>query len=232
MIFKFYNSSDYQFRKHLKNILGFKPQDVFLYKQVFQHKSISLTDSNERLEFLGDAVLSSVVAEYLYSIFPQKAEGFLTQMRAKIVNKDQLNNLAVELGIDKLIKANLNKSEIYHSITGNALEALIGAIYLDKGYKTVSKFIINRLIKKYIDLEELKDKVINYKSVLIEYVQKERKNLKFILAEEILGNKIRTYKIHVLIDDIIMGEATNISKKKAESKAAEIAFKKITTLEN
>ena len=209
--------------------MRFKPQDVFFYEEAFLHKSLSLKNNNERLEYLGDAILSAVVAEFLFKKFPDKSEGFLTQMRTKIVNNEQLNEFAIELEIDKYIKANLNKDEICHSVTGKTLEALIGAIYLDKNYYVAKTFIIEKMISKYIDFDELETKVINYKSILIDYAQKEKKSIVFKLLSERIEDKTKLYKVCVLIDNNIMGETEHYSKKKAERIVAEIAYRKLSS---
>lgn len=209
----------------LKNILGFYPDNISLYLLAFRHRSAATEikdgvkiNSNERLEFLGDAVLGAVVAHYLFKKFPYKDEGFLTKMRSKIVSRSQLNQLAIKLGINKLIDSNTSGFQ-QASMSGDAFEALIGAIYIDKGYKKVSDFILNRIIKTHLDIDEIETKETDFKSKLIEWSQKEKKELKFILAEGTIENK--QYVIQATIDNEIKGTATHFSKKRAEQLASE-----------
>lgn len=220
-------NKDKQFIKVIKNITGITPCNVDLYRLALQHKSVSATENNERLEFIGDAVLGSIIAVYLFKKFPDSDEGFLTQMRTKIVNNEQLNLFSVKLGLDKQISANLNKNELYFSVTAKSLEALIGAIYLDHGYKYVKKFIVQKLIDQFINLNELQTKIISFKSMLVEYAQKEKKNLQFKLVDEQIIDKEKKYLVHVIIDEVVLGEAEHYSKKKAEEIAAEIAYNKL-----
>lgn len=209
----------------LKNILGFYPGNIALYLLAFRHRSAAneikegvKINSNERLEFLGDAVLGTVTAHYLFKKFPYKDEGFLTKMRSKIVSRAQLNQLAVKLGINKLIDSNTSGFQ-QASMGGDAFEALIGAIYVDKGYKKASDFILNRIIKMHLDMDEIEARETDFKSKLIEWSQKEKKELKFVLSEGTIENK--QYAIQAIIDNEIKGTATHFSKKRAEQLAAE-----------
>ena len=171
--------SDKSKYKELKKILGFYPDNAALYDQAFTHKSIvneerlGEKDSNERLEFLGDAVLGAVIADYLYLQYPQEDEGFLSKMRSKMVNRAFLNQLAIDLGLDTFIETSADTSRS-QSIFGDAFEALIGAIYLDKGYNECKTFIIDRVVKDYIDLKQLINTESNYKSKLIEWTQQHK----------------------------------------------------------
>ena len=178
---RFYLSNEKHFYEAIKNIFGFYPENIFLYKLAFRHKSQSevllngMRVSNERLEFLGDTVLSTVVADHLFRMFPFKDEGFLTEMRSKIVSRAQLNKLSLRLGIDQLIIHTQEKNNVYRSIKGDAFEAIIGAIYLDKGFEFTRKVLINRVIKNNFDLNELIATDVNFKSKLIEWAQKEKR---------------------------------------------------------
>lgn len=219
--------------------MGFTPRNADLYKQAFRHHSASTRYdvkegriSNERLEYLGDAVLSSIIAEVLFSTYPTKGEGFLTELRAKIVSRENLCELARKIGIedyleyDKSIRGN---RQIIRAISGNAFEALIGAIYLDKGYDFTKKFISKRIITPHIDIHHLADKEINFKSKLIEWCQKNRKTIAFEALEERKQGKQKSYLVSVVIDGEEFGRGEDFSKKKAEqiaaSKACEVIFR-------
>lgn len=219
-----------KFSKALKNLLGFSPKNVALYEQAFRHHSASTRYdikegriSNERLEFLGDAVLSSIIAEILFAAYPTKGEGFLTEMRAKIVSREQLCELARKFGIeaflefDKSLKGN---RQVIRSISGNAFEALIGAIYLDKGYNFTRKFINRNILQHHIDIRQLAETEINFKSKLIEYCQKNRKKIEFETLEERKQGKTKSYLVRVTVNGEEMGRGEEFSKKKAEQVAA------------
>ncbi|MBK7028181.1 MAG: ribonuclease III [Bacteroidales bacterium] len=162
-----------------------------MYKLAFRHKSLAkeLTNgtrvSNERLEYLGDAILSAVVADYLFKIFPIKGEGFLTEMRSRIVSRASLNKLSQKLGLDKLIQVSTEGNNVYKSMNGDAFEALIGAIYLDKGYQFTRRIIIEKIILQHFDLDELENNDTNYKSRLIEWAQREKHSVEFIQVSEV-----------------------------------------------
>jgi ribonuclease-3 len=178
--------------------------------------------NNERLEYLGDAVLSSVVADYLYKKFPTKDEGFLTEMRSRIVSRSRLNQLARKMGIDMMIFEEKEVRTKSKSIFGDTFEALIGAIYLDKGYKTARKIIIHRIMDVHLDIDKIERTESNFKSRLIEWVQKEKKTIEFNLVEEIGEGYGKQYKIEVVIDDETFGKAQDFSIKAAEQRAAEL----------
>lgn len=229
----FYNKNrDKDLFKAIKNIFGYKPKNIFLYKLAFTHSSISegkkkIMENNERLEYLGDAILGAVVADFLFKIFPTKSEGFLTEMRAKIVSRNSLNKLSQKLGIEKLIQSQFEPTISRNSINGDAFEAFIGALYLDKGYKFTKKVIINRIIKCHFDVEELANKEFNFKSRLLEWTQKEHKTLEFKLKEEIANGINKIYLVDVLIDSTVEGSGQDYSIKKAEQIAAEVAYSKL-----
>ncbi len=231
--FKRFLSTDKSFYNELRKITGLYPGNEELYKLAFIHKSASLRLSdgmvinNERLEFLGDAILDAVVAEYLYSRFTDKKEGFLTQTRSKLVNGDSLGQLAIQLGLDKFIISHANNFNTNKHILGDAFEALIGAIYLDHGYRAVKKFVFKQLLKKHIDLDKVIDTETNYKSKLIEWAQKDKKDLNFVTNMEINGNNVTPEFVSVVtIDNVTIGIGKGLSKKEAEQNAA------CTTLKN
>lgn len=219
-------SPDKKLYYSLKNILGFYPDNIALYKQAFRHSSVAneikegFKDSNERLEFLGDAILGAVISEYLFKTLPYKDEGVLTKMRSKIVSRFSLNQLSVKLGINMFIEKNINGSTS-HSISGDAFEALIGAIYIDKGYEIITQFILDRIVRNHIDLNELENKETDFKSKLVEWAQKEKKDLKFSLVEEIGSGNDKQYVVQIIFDNVVFGKATHYSKKRAEQLASE-----------
>lgn len=231
--FKVYFSSDKHLFQSIKNIFGFYPSNIFLYKLAFCHKSAAretvkgLKISNERLEYLGDAVLSSIVAEYLFKKFPYKDEGFLTEMRSKIVSRSQLNKLSYKIGIDKLILSDPDAKNLNKSIKGDAFEAIIGAIYLDKGYNFTKKIIIDRIITVHLDIDKLEKQDINYKSKLIEWIQKEKKSINFHVVDEVGKGYNKQYIVDVLIDNVSFGTGRDYSIKGAEQFASEKACSKI-----
>ncbi len=224
---------DKSLRNSIKNIFGFYPKNIFIYELAFRHKSVSKEIvkgkkiNNERLEYLGDAILSAVVADYLFKKFPYKEEGFLTIMRSKIVSRDSLNKLSQKLGLDNLIMSNNIPHNLYRSIKGNAFEAFIGALYLDKGYNFTKKIIINRIIKHHFDIDKLETEELNFKSKLIEWAQKEKKFIEFKVIDEIVNNHIKQYLIEVFIENKSFAKAQDFSIKGAEKIAAEKAYNKL-----
>lgn len=217
----------------LKNILGFYPRNIYLYHLALRHKSAALEIatgkkiSNERLEYLGDAILGAVIADYLFHKYPFKDEGYLTQMRSKFVSRAHLNKLSHKLGIDELIKTENDSGNVYRSMGGDAFEALMGAIYVDKGYNFTRRTIIERIIKLHIDSDELENQESNYKSKLIEYVQKEKKTLEFRVVDEVGKGYLKQYIVEVFLNDVSTGKGLGHSIKEAEQAASEIAFAKL-----
>lgn len=216
--------------KVLKNLLGFVPGNLSLYKMAFRHKSMAIVlkngskSSNERLEFLGDAVLGSVVAEILFKIYPYKDEGFLTEMRSKIVRRANLNQLGKKLGFAELIEFDpktINVTSNHSSLLGDGFEALIGAIYLDKGYDFTKEFLSQRIIKPHIDIHTLELTETNFKSKLIEWCQRHSKDITFELISNEEGENSKLFTIQVLIDGEGMASGIDYSKKNAEKFAAE-----------
>lgn len=218
-----------EFAKVMQRVIGFYPDNIELYRQAFLHKSVIQDknlkpfESNERLEFLGDAILDSVISHYLFNKFPFKDEGFLTQLRSRIVSRQSLNNLGVKLGFRELINARLEKES--RSVYGDALEAIIGAIYLDKGYVATQKFIEDRLLQNHIDIEEVINTETDFKSRVIEWCQKEKKEIEFKLDEDSSG---KIYIATLLINNEEKGKGDAHSKKKAEQLAAEQFYKTIS----
>ncbi len=214
--------------RSIRNLLGFWPGNIRLYEQAFRHRSVAreiragVKDSNERLEFLGDAVLGAVIANYLFKKFPFKDEGFLTELRSRMVSRIYLNKLALKIGIDKLIQYD-DSNRLYKSICGDTFEALIGAIYLDKGFEFTEKIILQRIIRFHVDMEELENQDLNFKSKLINWAQRQRKSIIFDAREETSNERQKLYYVTVLIDNEAKGEGVGYSKKTAEQAASENA---------
>ncbi len=217
-------------RQSITKILGFKPKNMSLYVRALTHKSVKthpeIEDgrNNERLEFLGDAVLDSIISDLLYNRFPTADEGFLTNMRTKIVNGKKLAKIACELGLDKLLFANTGKNSSYR-IYEDALEALIGAVYVDRGYKYAKRFIMRRLYVKFIDINELKHENNNYKSQLIEWGQK--KKIKLYFETQNQANEDGLFLAKVFVTGKLYGMGKANSKKEAEQHASKQALKRI-----
>lgn len=229
-IFKKSESNDKKLERALKNILGFKPKYLTYYVIALTHSSKNEeTDyNNERLEFLGDAILGAIVGEYLFKKYPHKDEGFLTEMRSKIVSRNSLNEIARKMGIDKLMAFNKNDKILQRSqIFGNALEALIGAIYLDIGYNKTRKLLIKRLISNYIDIHELEHTEYNFKNKLYSWAQKNNKDIQFETVDVTteLGRKV--FRIALLIEGEELLSATGYNKKAASQRAAELACEQL-----
>jgi ribonuclease-3 len=214
----------------LTEILGYKPKDIKYFKRAFTHRSMNIKDSKgnafnyERLEFLGDAMLSSVIASHLYLEVPSGDEGYLTKMRSKIVSREHLNELGKGLKLIDLVESKIPAGQFGDNIHGNLFEALVGAIFLDKGYKYAEKFIFKRVIIPFVDIETLEGKVISYKSLLIEWCQKEKKSFGYNVYEDTGNDDIRHFSVKLSIDDKIVAKARATSKKKAEEKASKRAF--------
>jgi ribonuclease-3 len=227
---KYLFTPEKSFSRQLKRILGFRPSNFELYQLAFVHKSAShfiFNDTkvnNERLEFLGDAILDSMIAEYLFRRFPDKEEGFLTQTRSKIVNRDNLNHMAIKLGIGDMIISKMSKDN-HKSVYGDTLEALIGAIYLDKGYERTRKIVLERIIQSDININRLLKTEIDFKSRIIEWGQKNKKAINFTSFEEMdEQNNTPVFITHLIIVDDIVGRGSGFSKKEAEQNAARQAI--------
>ena len=183
--------------------------------------------NNERLEYLGDAILDAIAADYLFKTFPVKDEGFLTEMRSKLVSRSQLNRLSGKLGLDTLINLDTTGSNRYKSFKGDALEAFIGALYLDLGYEFTRKIIVNRIIRQFFNMDELVSQEMNFKSRLIEWAQKERKQLSFIVVDEVGTGYRKQYVVEVLIDSVGIASGLDYSIKGAEQLASEKTWTKM-----
>jgi ribonuclease-3 len=217
-----------------RKILGFYPFNITLYEQALLHKSssIKMKDgrwiNNERLEFLGDAILDAIVADIVFKQFEYKKEGFLTNMRSKIVQRETLNKLALELGIDKLIKTSARSTTPNTHMYGNALEALIGAIYLDQGYRVSKRFVFEKLIQEHLNIDTVAELEVNYKSRLIEWSQKHKISVSFDLIDSFVDeNNTPIFKTAVVILGEQAGLGTGYSKKESQQKAAKEAFNKL-----
>ena len=214
-------------------ILGYIPRDIQLYQLALLHKSAAYITHiepplyNDRLEYLGDAILDAIVAEFLFRKFPEKDEGFLTQMRSKIVNRENLNNLAIKLGIGNLVVSRMN-NENHKSIFGNALEALIGAIYMDKGYNRTKTLVLERILYNNLNLTKLEETEIDFKSRIIEWGQKNKKQINFSSFEQTSEENGSTYFVsHLMVMEEVLGRGSGNSKKEAEQNAARQALSKI-----
>ncbi|RCT53548.1 ribonuclease III [Winogradskyella sp. KYW1333] len=221
---------DGDFFLKLKSILGFKPKSKSLYIKAFTHRSMNIKDkmgnaiNYERLEFVGDAMLSSVIASYLYEQVPHGDEGYLTKMRSKVVSREHLNELGKDLDLIDLVQSRIPKSSFGNNIHGNLFEALLGAIYLDKGYKFCERFIYKRVIYPYVDIETLEGKVISYKSLLIEWCQKEKNTFDYQVYEDTGKDELKHFSVKLSINNKVVSKARATSKKKAEEKASKRAF--------
>jgi ribonuclease-3 len=215
-------------------MFGFRPGNLKLYEIAFIHRSATFTlpdgkkVNNERLEYLGDSVISAILSDYLFEKFPDANEGFMTKIRSRIVNRDVLNQLAVSMGINKILISNINSQHPTRNLYGDALEALIGSVFLDKGYKKTKKIFIKRILNKYIDLESIINTDTDYKSLVFEWVQKNKSNLIFTYNEEYDFNmKKSVFSTTLLINRVEMGVGQGSSKKEAEQEAASQAWKKL-----
>jgi ribonuclease-3 len=214
----------------VQRILGFKPKRIEFYKKAFTHRSMNKRSKDgtpinyERLEFVGDAMVSSIIATHLYNEVPQGDEGYLTKMRSKIVSREHLNELGRELNLIDLVESKIPKHNFGNNIHGNLFEALVGAIFLDRGYKYCEKFIYSRVIIPHVDIEQLEGKVISYKSLLIEWCQKEKKSFDYNVYEDTGNDNLRHFSVKLSINNKVVAKARATSKKKAEEKASKRAF--------
>lgn len=217
--------------KYIRSTFGFYPKNLALYQLAFTHKSKSGENvgryhvNNERLEYLGDAVLSAAVADYLFRTYPTQTEGFLTEMRSRIVSRVSLNKLSQQLHFESLIHytADNSKYPSFRSLGGNVFEALMGAIYLDNDFDFTKRIIIERIIRNYIDLEDLRQTEINFKSRILEWAQKDKikKHVEFRLLEEKELKNRKQFHVQIFIDGKPYADATDYSIKRAEQSAAE-----------
>jgi len=225
---------DKELRQSLRDIIGFYPHAIKHYKLALMHKSSGRRNdkgrplNNERLEFLGDAVLDTVVADFLYATFPDRHEGFLTSTRAKIVQRESLNRIGNTLHLDRHVHALTHAATHNSYICGNALEALVGAIYLDQGYSRCRRFIINRIIKKNFDLNDLVRTEQNFKSRLIEWTQKYRVTIEFELIDSYNdADKNPVFKTAIMLGGIYASAAEGYSKKESHQAASKMAMDRL-----
>ncbi|MBC5862143.1 ribonuclease III [Flavobacterium sp. K77] len=218
------------FFNSIATILGFDPINLDFYSKAFTHRSSNRIDSAgnpvsyERLEFLGDAMLSAVIAAHLFNEVPTGDEGYLTKMRSKIVSREHLNELGKDLNLIQFIESKVPVQHFGENIHGNIFESLIGAIYLDKGYDACEKFIQKRVIEPYVNISRLEGKVISYKSLIIEWCQKEKKTFHYDIYEDNAMDGQRLFGVKLSIDDKVIAKARATSKKKAEEKASQRAY--------
>lgn len=229
-IFNSHPKEDGDFFLGMMRILGFKPKNIEVYKKAFLHRSVNKKDSDgvpmnyERLEFLGDSMLGTIISMHLYNKVPDGDEGYLTKMRSKIVSRDHLNELGKDLDLIEFVESRIPKSHFGNNIHGNVFEALVGAIYLDRGYDYCEKFIKARVIEPYVDIEQLEGKVISYKSLMIEWCQKQKKAFHYDVYEDTGNDSLKHFAVKLSIDKKIMAKARATSKKKAEEKASKRAY--------
>lgn len=226
----FKQQSGTSFRKQLKNILGFAPGNISLYKTALTHRSVreAADENNERLEYLGDAILSALIADYLFKRYPYKEEGFLTEMRSKMVNRQQLNEIAIKMGLKKITLYNKSDGSLKISqIFGNTLEALVGGLYLDKGYKTTAKWVNERIIMPHMFVDDLENLEINHKNKLYGWANKNGKMLEFETLDERLENGRRLFTIGAVVNGELIAEGKAFNKKDASQIASQLAVEKL-----
>ena len=232
-IFNPRTSKDGDFFIVIKQLLGFKPKNIDIYQEAFTHRSANTTSTQghaqnyERMEFLGDAMLSAIIAAHLYNKVPGGNEGYLTKMRSKVVSREHLNELGRDLELTKHLKTTVPIDQFGIDIHGNVFEALVGAIYLDRGYEYCEKFIKKRVIDPYVDIEKLEGKVISYKSLFIEWCQKNKHQFKFSIYEDTGKDTLKHFGVKLTLDGNLVGKARATSKKKAEEQAAKRAYYKL-----
>ncbi|MDC1162508.1 ribonuclease III [Tenacibaculum sp.] len=224
------SKEDEEFYYDLKALLNFKPIKLSHYKKAFTHRSLKMVDRKgnpinyERMEFLGDAMLGSVIASYLYKKVPKGTEGYLTQMRSKIVSREHLNELGKDLDLIRFVKSNVSKDHVGDNIHGNIFEALIGAIYLDRGYNYCNQFVFDKVIVPYVDIQKLEGKITSYKGLIIEWCQKNKKKYKFDTYEDTGNQSIKHFSVKISIDGTMIAKGRATSKKKAEEQAAKRVY--------
>ncbi len=226
------NSSDKQLLLQLEHLLGFTPKHISYYRLALMHRSKpeEVTDSNERLEFLGDAILGAIIAEYLFKKYPYQPEGYLTELRSRIVRRETMNNVALRMGLNKLVQYNKNDRGLSRShIFGNALEALIGAVYLDKGFTKTRTFILNQIIREYIDIDTMESTDTNYKNQLLSWAQRNNHVLSFETIDESMDATRKLFTVGIMLDGELMASGTGYNKKEAGQVAAQKALEKINS---
>jgi ribonuclease-3 len=222
------------FKKQLRNVLGFTPGNTSLYKAALTHRSVKemADENNERLEYLGDAILSGIVADFLFKKYPYKEEGFLTEMRSKMVNRTTLNEIALKMGLKKITNFNkFDNSLRISQIFGNTLEAVVGAVYLDKGFNKTKLWVMERIILPHLFMEDLEALEINHKNKLYGWANKNGKNLEFETMDERVEGGRRLFTIGAVVDGVLMAEGKAYNKKDASQIAAQIAVEKLGLIE-
>jgi len=227
-IYNFYFSKDKGLARRLRTLIGFTPANLDIFKLAFSHKSNSSEkaygiQNNERLEYLGDAVLGTIVAEYLFKKYPNSNEGFLTKMRSKIVKRKALNKIGDKMELDMLL-SEYNQTRLSRSMLGNAVEALVGAVYLECGYHPTKRFVVRKILHNYVDVHELENVDDNYKSQLLEWCQKNGQTVSYKLLARYKFEKRDRFKVAVMINGKKMAAADDFNKKSAEQTASEKAM--------
>ncbi|NLJ81748.1 MAG: ribonuclease III [Bacteroidales bacterium] len=224
-------NEDKALKSYIRNTFGFSPKKLLIYKKALIHKSIpsenGKNENNERLEFLGDAVLSVIIADFLYKKYPLANEGFLTELRSRVLNGNHLNKLSRKIGLDTLIKTNDRNFKVCESILGNALEAFIGALYMDKGYNFTRKIFIEKIINIHVDIDMLARVNSNYKGKILAWSQKLKHKIEYKIANEIIYNKRKQYVIQLFVDNEFVAEGCDYNIKGAEQNAAFFACEKL-----
>lgn len=224
---------DEGFFNDVKKIIFFRPKNIQLFVEAFTHSSMNEKNSDgtqknyERMEFLGDAILGTVIASHLYKKVPSGNEGYLTKMRSKVVSREHLNELGRDLNLIKLVRTAIPTKQFGENIHGNIFEALIGAIYLDRGFSYCEKFINRSVIKPYVDIQKLEGKITSYKSLFIEWCQKNKKHFKFHVYEDTGNDTLKHFAVRLKLEEETVAKARATSKKKAEERAAKRAYFKL-----
>ncbi len=217
----------------IKKIILYRPKNIQLFEEAFTHRSKNEKNNDgsqknyERMEFLGDAIISSIIASHLYKKVPGGNEGYLTKMRSKVVSREHLNELGKDLNLIGLVKTSIPTTQFGQNIHGNLFEALVGAIFLDKGYKYAERFMNKRVIKPYVDIQKLEGKIISYKSLFIEWCQKNKKAFKFHVYEDNGNDALKHFAVKLKLEEETVSKARATSKKKAEEIAAKRAYYKL-----
>lgn len=224
------NKPHEQLSLQLEHLLGFTPKHISYYQLALMHRSKpeDATNSNERLEFLGDAILGAIIAEYLFKKYPYQPEGYLTELRSRIVRRETMNNVALRMGLNKLVQYNQNDRGLSRShIFGNALEALIGAVYLDQGFIKTRKFILNQMIRSYIDLDAMESTDTNYKNQLLSWAQRNNYTLEFETIDEKMDSTRKMFTVGIMLNGELYASGTGFNKKEAGQVAAQKALEKV-----
>jgi ribonuclease-3 len=235
-LYNYYLHKDKELARRLTSLLGFTPVHLSLFKLAFFHKSTFTSrdyaiSNNERLEFLGDAVLSTIVGEYLFQKYPNRDEGFLTKMRSKIVKRNSLDEIADKMGLD-LFLSHYNQTRLSKSMLGNALEAFVGALYIEVGYERTKRYVIKRILRRYLDIHNLEVYDDNYKSQLLEWCQKNGRQIDYKVLAKYKSDKRDKFKVAVFVDGKKLGTADDFNKKSAEQMASERAMLALGIMSN